>query len=143
MASPAITHIASEMYLFYRKTPLGASLFHALAELVADRDLPKSLTYTVLERFDHAILKAIRRPRDEWRISIELIPGQLRWYRYCNGIWWFHLTDVQIYRNYPMRQVATYLRDLRERYVCLFLATIAKAPHLLNFSSTPLQANSQ
>ena len=131
MASPAVTHIASEMYLFYRKTPLGASLFHALAELVADRDLPKSLAYAVLERFDHAILKAIRRPRDEWRISIELFPGQLRWYRYCNGIWWFHLTDVLIYRNYPMRQVAMYLRDLRERYV--FLATIAMVPPFIPF----------
>ena len=116
MASPTVAHIISEMYLFYRKTPLGASLFYALAKLVGDGDLPKRVAYAVLEEFDHAILKAIRRPRDEWRISIELFPDHLRWYRYCNGIWWFHLTDVQIYRNFPMRQVARYLHDLRERY---------------------------
>ena len=121
MASPAsVTHIVSEAYLFYRKTPVGASLFYALAKLVGDGDLPRRAAYGVLEQFDHAVLKAVRRPADQWGIHFELRPGRLSWYRYCNGMWWFRLSHVRVYRNFPVRQVARFLRErysVRSRYL--------------------------
>ncbi|GAB4815548.1 hypothetical protein N2152v2_002594 [Parachlorella kessleri] len=75
----------------YRESKLGDSLVEALDILVDDGKIPGQLALRILAEYDEAITAALEKLN-----SKATFKGQLDVYRFCDNVWNFVLSNVQI-----------------------------------------------